>query len=83
MNTIDVREGHLAGVNKIIFADLRDDDISIAYKLVKDDSDYIRADEWNAFRICDEEGYSLISSAAHARALIKALETAISLGWVK
>ena len=83
MSTIDVREGNLTNVDKIIFAEVRDVDISIAYKIVKDDADYTRADEWNAVRICDKEGYSLISSAAQARNLIKALETAISLGWVK
>lgn len=83
MVTIDVRESNAARVEQIIFAERVDDDIPIAYKLVKDNSDYIRTDEWNAFRICDEEGYSLISSAAHARDLIKSLEIAISLGWVK
>ena len=83
MSTIDVREGNLTNVDKIIFAEVRDVDISIAYKIVKDDEVYTRADEWNAVRICDEEGYSLISSADQARNLIKALETAISLGWVK
>lgn len=83
MSTVDVREQTLKRVDQIVFSDREDDEISVAYKLVQDNEDYCRADEWNAFRICDEEGYSLISSAEHARNLIKALEAAILLGWVK
>lgn len=83
MNTLDVREGSIPRIDQIIFAGTRDVDISIAYTLVRDDTNYCREDEWNALRICDEEGYSLISSADQARNLIKALEAAISLGWVK
>lgn len=83
MNTLDVRKDSIPRIDQITFAGVRDGDIAIAYKIVREGMNYWREDGWNALRICDEEGYLLISSADQARNLIKALEAAISLGWVK
>lgn len=74
---IDVREDDDVGA--IIFAESEEDEVSIAHSITRNE-DYF---DGLAININDDCEHVIITSAEHARALIKALEAAISLGWVK
>lgn len=77
MATFDVRDNPATTVDKIVFADRSDYRYTIATQLEFDgDDDIIVTSSGN-------DDYVRIHSIAHAQNLIKALNKAIELGWLK
>ena len=77
---VDVRD--ISEVSEIVFADRELGGVTIAHSITKNDTYF---EETGALNININDDYEnvIITSVEHARALIKALEYAISIGWVK
>lgn len=76
MAVFDVREDVKEGVIEIVFAEMEVDGTSVAYKLT--------GDRYSEVAIWDKlDEYVLVKSAQDAQNLIKALNKAIELGWLK
>lgn len=76
MSSIDIREQGEDTVDTIVFADAEDsEDVVQAH--------YVRRWSSNYFTIEDSDESVVINSKEHALDLIKAIEKAIELEWVK
>ena len=75
MSTIDIRKYEPPEIDRIVFAENKDSVYTtIAYELTK---------EHKRINIVDGDAYVIVTSKEHAENLIKALNKAIELGWVK
>lgn len=76
MAVFDVRKDVNEAITEIVFAEAEDDaGFSVAYKL---------SNEFNDVTIWDDQDESVrVRSIEHAQNLIKALNKAIELGWLK
>lgn len=79
MATFDVRNDNSGELDTILFADTRGgfEEYSQGYSIRKS------TDFRSGIQIDDDDGFILISTKQHALDLIKALEKAIELKWLK
>lgn len=80
MSTIDIRDMDNTGINTIVFAETHgsvasDEDVPLAYQIVRDEDGDVS--------IQDTIESVFVSDKQHALNLIKALNKAIELGWLK
>lgn len=78
MSTFDVRTRDSDTVTNIVFADDKDCSRAFAYYIDRHGSDDTL--------VCindHQEDFIIVTSAEHARDLMKALDKAIELGWLK
>jgi hypothetical protein len=76
MAVFDVREDVEESITEIVFAEKKDNEgTSLAYKMGR---------MWNGVALHDDTGEKvLVQSAQDAQSLIKALNKAIELGWLR
>lgn len=77
MTILDVRKDAIAPIDTITFSDTSARSHGVAYQITQHISGR------GFVRIQDSGDFVLIESEAHARNLIKALEAAIELEWLK
>jgi len=82
MSIIDVRNGPIESITEIKFADYDD---QYGYHQASHITRHIDYDDNSTVRLIEGAGgdYIRVNSQAHAQDLIKALEKAIELGWLR
>lgn len=75
MAVFDAREAELVNIDSIVFNEADCDGFTLRYKLIPFDDDTVK--------IVDNYNYIFIFNKQHALNLIKALNKAIDLGWLK
>lgn len=82
MSTIDIRNDKVSNVTEIRFSDDIVNTTTVASTLSKDkDGEVLIKDR--CFDFYEGLGYLCIANKEHATDLIKALEKAVELGWLK
>ncbi len=85
MSVFDVRNNSTSEVNEIHFADKVDNYTTNtqAYRIKKFDESVVMIEDEDHVDEDSDNGFVLVTSKSHADNLIKALNKAVDLGWLK